>query len=329
VIAEDGSMISVRGWTEAAGVTDLSVEDLLSFLGQEQSRLWVDLVRPTEDEVSLVGGQLGLLNLTIEDLIHQRQRAKIERFHDYLYLVMHRLAFKDGMVLLPEFDFVLSRKFLLTVQSETLLSTEDEAHLGGRLGEIMAEGVDLLLYSLTDLLVDSYFPAVEILDDTVDRLEDDIIAAPTDAVLARIFELKRGVANARKTLAPQLEIFSRLTGPEYEDLISGERSVYFRDVHDHLIRVFEVVDSYRDLLSGALDAYLSTVSNRMNDVMKRLSIVASLFLPISFLTGVFGMNFGNQPWVQGDPGYFFWIALAVMVILFVGQLVYFRRASWI
>lgn len=158
----------------------------------------------------------------------------------------------------------------------------------------MARGVDYLLYILLDTLVDRYFPALDALDEAIDELEDAIIADPTPEVLNTIFAMKRNIVQLRKVINPQLESFSRLTSESY-GVVQADNLIYYRDVHDHLIRIFEVVDSHRDQMSSALDAYLSMTSNRMNEVMKRLTVVAAIFLPISFLTGVFGMNFGNQP----------------------------------
>ena len=156
----------------------------------------------------------------------------------------------------------------------------------------MARGVDYLLYVLLDTLVDRYFPALDAFDEAIDGLEDAIIADPTPAVLNTIFAMKRNVVQLRKVINPQLESFSRLTSESY-GVVQADNLIYYRDVHDHLIRIFEVVDSYRDQMSSALDAYLSMTSNRMNEVMKRLTVVAAIFLPITFLTGVFGMNFGS------------------------------------
>jgi magnesium transporter len=193
---------------------------------------------------------------------------------------------------------------------------------------VMARGADYLLYVLLDTLVDRYFPALDAFDEAIDGLEDAIIADPTPAVLNTIFAMKRNVVQLRKVINPQLESFSRLTSESY-GVVQPDNLIYYRDVHDHLIRIFEVVDSYRDQMSSALDAYLSMTSNRMNEVMKRLTVVAAIFLPITFLTGVFGMNFGSQPWVQKDPGWLFWASVAVMIAITVVQIVFYRRRRWI
>ena len=149
--------------------------------------------------------------------------------------------------------------------------------------------------------------------DAVDELEDRIVRDPSDKLLPVIFDMKRDAVLARKAISPQLEVFSRLTSPGY-GIVSQAHSNYFRDVHDHLIRVFESVDSYRELMGGALDAYLSTVSNRMNEVMKRLTVMAALFLPITFWTGVFGMNLRETPLWQDS---LFWVFLGGMLVLSV------------
>ena len=159
---------------------------------------------------------------------------------------------------------------------------------------ILSDGRDYLVYALTDRLVDSYFPVLDAMHEAVDDLEDHIVTDPTKELLARIFDMKRDAVVLRKATSPQLEVFSRLSVPGV-GIATDAHAIYFRDVHDHLIRVIESADGYRDLMTGALDAYLSNVSNRMNDVMKRLTVVAALFLPISFLTGLLGMNLRTQP----------------------------------
>jgi magnesium transporter len=165
---------------------------------------------------------------------------------------------------------------------------------------------------------------LDAMHEAVDDLEDEIVANPAQSLMSRIFEMKRDAVSLRKIISPQLEVFSRLTSPGL-GIIGEEHVVYFRDVHDHLIRVFEAMDSYRELMSGALDAYLSTVSNRMNEVMKRLTVMAALFLPITFFTGVFGMNLRETP-IWHDP--IFWLFLGGMAAASIGQFLYFRRKGW-
>ncbi len=308
--------------------TDLTREEIEASMTHPDTRIWVDFNEPTEQELQWLEADFGILHLTLEDLSRQGQRAKLEEFDSYNYLVAFDMHFADAEITTSEVDFLIGRAFLITSHRGVLASAEEGDRLQPRLPRIMARGMDYLLYVLLDTLVDRYFPALEAFDEAIDGLEDAIIADPTPEVLTTIFAMKRNVVQIRKVINPQLETFSRLTS-QSDGIIQADNLIYYRDVHDHLIRIFEVVDSYRDQMSSALDAYLSMTSNRMNEVMKRLTVVAAIFLPITFLTGVFGMNFGRQPWVQDDPGWLFWVTVVIMVGITVMQILFYRRKRWI
>lgn len=309
-------------------VVDPTMDEMATLMAHPDSRFWVDLVDPTKEELDWLERDFGILHLTTEDLANQGQRAKLEEFDNYNYIVAFDMKFTGNAIETYEVDFLIGQTFLISSHRGTLASEEERDRMVQRLPHIMARGVDFLLYVMLDALIDRYFPALNAFDEAIDRLEDAIIADPTPAVLDTIFTMKRNVVQLRKVINPQLETFSRLTSASY-GVVQPDNLVYYRDVHDHLIRIFEVVDSYRDQMSSALDAYLSMTSNRMNDVMKRLTVVAAIFLPITFLTGVFGMNFGSQPWVQKDPGWLFWASVVVMLAITVAQVTFYRRKRWI
>ncbi len=320
-----------RVYTSADGgtiVADPTREEMEALMTHPDTRIWLDLDEPTADDLKMLEADFGILHLTTEDLARQGQRAKLEEFDSYDYLVAFDMQFVDNAVTTHEVDFLIGHTFLISSHRGRLASDDERARLEQRLAHVMARGVDYLLYILLDTLIDRYFPALESLDETIDELEDAIIADPTPEVLNTIFAMKRNVVQLRKVINPQLESFSRLTSESY-GVVQADNLIYYRDVHDHLIRIFEVVDSHRDQMSSALDAYLSMTSNRMNEVMKRLTVVAAIFLPISFLTGVFGMNFGNQPWVQRDPGWLFWASVLVMIAITAVQITFYRRKRWI
>lgn len=324
-------MMRTRVYTSADSGTilvDPSKEEMEALMTHPDTRIWVDLDGPTEEDLAWLERDFGILHLTIEDIARQGQRAKLEEFDSYDYLVAFDMLYAANEITTHEVDFLIGHTFLISSHRGRLASDDARARLDQRLVRVMARGVDYLLYVLLDTLVDRYFPALDALDDAIDQLEDAIIADPTPAVLNTIFDMKRNVVQLRKVINPQLESFSRLTSESY-GVVQPDNLIYYRDVHDHLIRIFEVVDSYRDQMSSALDAYLSMTSNRMNEVMKRLTVVAAIFLPISFLTGVFGMNFGSQPWVQHDPGWLFWLSVAAMIAITVVQIMFYRRKRWI
>jgi magnesium transporter len=311
-------------------VVDPPHEEIARFRADPSSHIWVDLESPTSDELDFVASTFNLMDLTVEDFLHRGQRAKLEGFDGYNVLIMHGMIFNrdDLSVETPELDIVLSNTYLITSHEgkmpEILKDPQGPEHACGQLGK----SPTLALYGVVDRLVDAYYPVLEEIDDTIDKLEERILADSSPAVLQQIFTLKHSLGFLRKVISPQLEVFNRLISRE-DEFIDPKYVVYFRDIYDHLARTFEVIDSYRDLMSSAMDAYLSMVSNRQNEVMKRLTVFATIFLPITFVTGVFGQNFGTMPQVIHDNGYFWWFALGGMALLSVGQIVYYKRNGWL
>ncbi|HLZ72301.1 MAG TPA: magnesium transporter CorA family protein [Dehalococcoidia bacterium] len=320
-------MIHVRArGSDGRVYIDLPIDSLHAMADDEHALVWLDLEAPTPDEIGLAGTIFGWVHLTVEDLVRQGQRAKLESFPGYSYLVMHALSYDaaGGRLATPELDFVIGRNYIASVHAQPLAQITQSREAQQRTEQMLGAGPDYLLYTLTDLLVDSYFPVMDQLDDALDGLQDQIVTKPTNAEMSRIFDMKRDAVLLRKVISPQLEIFSRLTSPD-TGIVRPETAVYFRDVHDHVIRIFEVADGYRDLLAGALDAYLSTVSNLMNDVMKRLTVLTALFLPITAVSGLLGMNLRRSPpWTDS----LFWVLVGVLLGLSAAQFVYMRRRGW-
>jgi len=307
------------------------LDQLHAWIADPQTAVWLDLDAATSDEVQIVATACDLMDLTVEDISKQGQRAKLESFEErgYAVLCMHGLAFdpQSGAVSVPELDAVWGKNFLITAHPSDLPVLQDDRHTPDMQCKNVGKSPSYALYTVIDRLVDSYFPVLDSMDDAIDELEDTIVQDPTPAVLERIFTLKRSIGVARKVTSPQLEVFNRLIARD-EEFIDPAYTVYYRDIYDHLVRTFEVIDSYRDLMSSALDAYLSTVSNRQNEVMKRLTVIASIFLPITFLTGFFGQNFGHMPQVEHDFGALWWVALLGMALISAGQLFYYRHKGW-
>ena len=307
-------------------LSDVPADQLHQVVEDRANVVWIDLEGPTSDELGVVAGILGWGELIVEDLAKQGQRAKLEQIEGYTYLVMHALSYDGDPAKLAnaEVDFVIGPNYVATVHYTPVEHINQSRESMRQLQETLGKGRDFLLYVLTDGLVDSYFPVLDAMHEAVDVLEDDIVANPSAELMTRIFDMKRDAVNLRRVISPQLEVFSRITSPGL-GIIGDEHVLYFRDVHDHLIRVFEAMDSYRELMSGALDAYLSNVSNRMNEVMKRLTVVAALFLPITFFTGLFGMNLRQVP-LWNDS--LFWIFIVGMILASTAQYLYFRRKGW-
>jgi magnesium transporter len=322
-------------WQDGKLRADESTQTIKNALQDPAAVVWLDLIidQDPEQYMSILRNVLKFSHLTIESIREEHERSKLTQGNGYFYLVMHELDFDTttGEASTPKLDIVFDKNFLVTIHKSTMpwldnvyeaiREDEDKQNLIGR-------GTAYLLHAVIDALVDSYFPVLDTLDDLIDELEDSTVNDASNEVQARIFRTKRSLAQMRRVISPQVEVANSIiirTG----ELIPTEVEPYFTDVHDHLIRTFEVLDSYRDLMSGLLDVYLTTVSNRLNQVMKQLTIIATIFMPLTFITGVFGQNFLHSPQVETDRGMNFWIVLAAMAIITVAQIWYFKSRKWI
>ncbi len=324
-------MLSIHIHTgDGKSVIDPHVSELVAYRADPGACIWVDLEEPTQEELAAVASTFGLLEFTVEDLLKQGQRAKLEAFDGYNVLIMHGMRFdpETREVSTPEVDIVLGKNFVVTGHDPKLRDIVHDPQGPKHVCSQLAKSPTLLVYGIVDRLVDAYFPVLDMIDDSIEDVEERVLTNPTSEVLGHIFTLKHSLGTLRKVVSPQLEVFNRLIARE-DAVIDPTYSVYFRDIYDHLVRCFEVVDSYRDLMSSSMDAYLSMVANRQNELIQRLTLFATIFMPITFLTGLFGQNFANMPQVQHDNGYLWWYVLGFMVLLSVGQVVYYRRKHWL
>jgi magnesium transporter len=229
---------------------------------------------------------------------------------------------------LREVHMFISGQYLVTIHRDPLPPLDHQREqLDGR----VLHSEQFLIYRVLDALVDSFFPLLSDMDDEIDDLEAAVLGDPTDRELQRLFSLKRELVGMRKVITPQRDLFASSVDriSELPGLTLDERD-YFRDIYDHLIRISDLIDSYRDLLSGATDLYLSTVSNRQNDVMKQLTVIATVFLPLGFITGFFGQNFGFLVNHVIGPTWTFWVlGLGTMLVTCVALLLFFRRKGWV
>jgi magnesium transporter len=290
---------------------------------------WLDIVGPDQADFTLLEKVFGFHHLTIEDIQHQDQRPKLEEYKGYTFIVIFTgVLTADDDVKFQEHHMYLSKDYLVTVRDEpTEIITALTARIQ-RSPELTKGNPGFLTYLVIDQLVDSLFPLLETLDDRIDSLEDQILDNATPQLLAEIYKLKHQVIELRKFIGAQRDLFQRLITHSI-DIHGEELTLYWRDVHDHLIRQYETVDSLRDLLTGAMDVYLSTVSNRLNNTMKALTVIASIFLPISFLTGFYGMNFLFLTSHLETPDEAFFIGIGTMVASVAVQLYFFKRRGWL
>lgn len=273
---------------------DLTPIDLVAALQEEKGLLWVDFEATAEaDDEPVLRKTFGFHHLAIEDALRQSHIPKIDDWGPYVYVVLHGVKFnarENQDVETQELDIFVGKNYLVTHHDQPIEAVRrvweavhrDDRHLRG--------GPDHVLYRLADEIVASYMPVVEELDLAIDQAEEETFDRPTPHTLERIFRLKRVVLHLRRMIGPQREVLNKLARDDYA-VIDAQERVYFRDIYDHLVRLFDLVETIHDLVSGSLDTYLSVVNNRMNEVMKTLTVITTLFMPISFVAGFFGMNF--------------------------------------
>ena len=285
---------------------------------------WLDVYLPTEDDLAWLQRTFNFHPLAIEDCRTFNQRAKVEMYEGHMFFSFTTCVRDNGDVHPREMEVFLGSDYLVTVHRELLPQIDTvHAHTGAN---IVVKSHDFLMYLIVDGLVDAYFPILDDMEDEIDALEDDIMENATQATLQRIYSLKRQLVALRKVAAPMRDVMNALASTRY-GLIDNTTALYFRDAFDHLARIYDLIETSRDLLGNALDAYLSSVSNRLNEVMKRLTLLTTFFMPISFLVGFGGMNFTS--WIPFDNGIAFGIMMTLLIVVPMGMMIWFKRSKWV
>jgi magnesium transporter len=307
---------------------DLSPEALKQGLENKKAVLWVDLEAPTKEETAILGPQVFDFHpLAIEDCLHATSRPKVDDYDDYLYMVFHAWKRDGDRVCTGEVDFFLGKNFVVSHHMEpraTRSALADKVEKDPRL--VLGHGADMLLHQILDLMVDKYTIVVDSLDERVDELEMEILENATDDTLRKILHLKKDLQELFRMIRHQRDVMSSLCREGHPNLSKKART-FLRDVYDHVVRVHDTVEGLRDEVAGARDAYLAIVSNRVNAVMKGLSLVATLILPLTFVTGIYGMNFTHMPLVHEASG--FWITCGTMALLGAAMFAWFRAKKWV
>ena len=329
VARSDGGAAGVR----SCRIVDHEGSRQIAFDSEDAARLleskrffWLDIHRPHERDYEILRDVFGFHPLAVEDSEHFDQRPKLDDYDDYVFLVAYGAAPDDDR--LVEVHSFYSDRFLVTVHRDDCPAFEDVRERYRKRDQPLADP-PLVLYRIVDALVDSFFPILAEFDDRIDELEDQIFLKAGDAQLQEIFAMKRLLVGMRQVISPQRDLFASLVGGVSELPGMSERDErYFRDVYDHLIRISDLIDTYRDLLTGAMDVYLSTVSNKLNVVMKQLAVIATVFLPLSWLTGFFGQNFGFLVREIGSWQTFVLFGLGTEVAAVAVMFVMFKRRGW-
>jgi magnesium transporter len=284
--------------------------------------VWVHLVAKTENELAEIKKFFGFHKLAVEDCIDRQQRPKLEIYDNCVLVIVKELELK-GNVVVNQLGLFVGSNYLVTVSSNEL--AEIEYVMGGL---TKGDGIkpDFLAHRILDRIVDSYFPVLDGVEDEIEAVESGIIKKPNDKNIAeKIFRIRRELLSLRKAIWPAREVFSSLSKGGLP-FVSKKSLVYYRDVYDHVILVIDLVETYRDLVSGVLETHLSSISNSLNEVMKVLTVIATIFIPLTFITGLYGMNFLNMPEIRWEYGYGF--ALVLMLVVGLGLVAYFKRKGW-
>jgi len=291
--------------------------------------LWVDLAAPSIPESLILSDTFAFHRLSVEDAMEARQYPKAEAYDGYLYVILHGIHLRspEHGFATHDVDFFIGPNYLVTVHDGDSRSIVDLRDNVERNPKILSEGPVALFHRIVDSLVDHYRPEVEKLEDRIDQLENQVFDDPTPAMVREILAQKRDVSSLRRIITPQRDVVARLARRDFVD-ISTEMSFRFRDVYDHLVRIADDSLAFQDRITGILDAHLSNVSNRLNEVMKVLTIVSTLLLPLTVLTGMYGMNVPLPHFPGGDAAQFWWLA-AIGGAIVASMLVFFRRKRWV
>lgn len=291
---------------------------------------WLD-VEGVHDVAALekIGQCFGLHPLVLEDILNTDQRPKIEDYGDYLYIVLRMLSngSETGEIASEQVSIILGENFVLSIQEGVKGDVFDpvRARIRNAKGLIRKLGADYLAYSLIDAVVDNYFIILEAIGERVEILEENLVSDPGPEMLHMIHNLKREMIYLRKSVWPLREVVSGMQRRD-SPLIHESTGYYLRDVYDHTIQVIDTVETFRDMLSGMLDIYLSSISNRTNAVMKVLTVIATIFIPLTWIAGVYGMNFKNMPELTWRYGYL--ASWLLMIVVALGMLIYFKKKKW-
>ena len=306
-----------------------SVEEILQYR-DKQSITWVNIEGlKNVDFFEQLGRHFNIHPLVLEDILNTHQRPKYEDHEDYLFFVLKGVLIEkdDFHIGFEQISIIATDKFVFTFKEKIDDTLEPVIkRIKNQKGQARSLGADYLVYMIIDTIVDEYFSIQDVFDDFVDKTEEELLANPTSQTLATIQSLKRQINNTRRSISPLRELIGSLLRSDSE-LLQKKTQVYFRDVHDHILRVYESIETYREMISSLLDIYISSVSNRMNEVMKVLTIFASIFIPLTFLAGIYGMNFEYMPELKLKWAYPVLWGLFIIIPLILLQ--YFKRKKWL
>ncbi|HSO13976.1 MAG TPA: magnesium/cobalt transporter CorA [Anaerolineales bacterium] len=313
---------------------DIPPQEFPKLIRNRRSLLWVDFAdEPPETCLPILKG-FSFHPLAIEDALQQTHAPKIDDWGEYLYIVLNYMNLTENGggwdTEIDELDIFLGKNYIVTHHDNPVSAIDETWAICERDIRALQGGADHLLYKIADNLVADYMPAVEKVDAAIDQIEDQVFDRPSPRTLERLFALKRVLLSMRRILLPQREVMNKLARDDYQ-VVDPKDRIFFRDIYDHLVRLHDLNESLRDLVGGALDSYLSVINNRMNEVMKTLTLITTLFMPLTFITGFFGMNFfepvaGLVGWTAREA---FFVTLLITALLPIVMYIWMRRRTWV
>jgi len=303
-----------------------NIEDCFPF-ADTPSITWINISGLHQTEIiEKLGNEFNLHPLTMEDIVNTGQRSKLEEYDEYLYLVLKMLYYEENKLFSEQISIIMRKNVIITFQEQSGdIFDALRKRISKKHSRIRKMKIDFLLYSILDAIVDNYFYMLEKMGEEIERLENELLEEPDKTSLVKIKNFKKETIFLRKSIWPLREVINFLTKSDSK-LINKSTHLYLRDVYDHTIQVMDTIESFRDILSGFLDIYLSSVSNRMNEVMKTLTIIATIFIPLTFIAGIYGMNFKFMPELEWRWGYF--AVWGLMIVIFISMIFYFKRKKW-
>jgi magnesium transporter len=313
---------------------DLPIETFPQLIQNQRSVLWVDFISEPPEICQPILEKFGFHPLAIDDALQETHVPRLDDWNDYLYIVFNYINMQPNgntwETEIDELDVFLGKNYIVTHHDHPISAVDEAWLVCDRDERNVQEGADHILYRIADNLMANYMPLVEKIDEAIDQIEDQIFERPSPHTLERLLAIKRALVAMRRIIIPQREVLNKLARDDYP-VIDQKDQVFFRDIYDHLVRLHDLNESLRDLVGSVLDTYLSVVNNRMNEVMKTLTVITTIFMPLTFVTGFFGMNFfealGNlQAWTTNPV---FYITLVIMIILPFGMYMWMRRRTWV
>lgn len=307
---------------------DIPMTEFRRALTLENSLLWIDIGEMEDEDIEVLMDVFGLHSLTIEDCIMVNARPKVEDFQGYLFLITQGVKFNANETKIEsyEVDFCIGKNYLITVHTDPVDAITLNLERVDKSSPIITRGSDFLACSILESLTDSYYPIVDKFDKRVDEMEAELFKDPTTKTFNQIYRLKTDTMFLRRTIGPQVDVFSMLTRGDFS-FIKPSNYVYFRNVFDHLVRINDIVGTSRDIVTGALEAYVSIVSNKLNEVIKVLTLVATIFMPFVVIPGIYGMNLRYLPFSQHEHGLLF--ILGFTAVLTCIMVYYLRKKRWL